>query len=156
MAKVMFNPMIDGITGKSGKIVFVNKSMSPRVKQSSQGYLRSHSNSSTNSIRQSNNRTAFSIITTTFNQLRQYQTAYQTWIDAANTFSTDYTVSPRSLFYSFYLAMWTGYGNGWWKPSKLIISTGFGVGSFGTGTFSNSFTNYSNLLWVNRFNAKWS
>ncbi|GMT50248.1 MAG: hypothetical protein IEMM0008_1787 [bacterium] len=125
MPRITLNPMFDGLSGRLKEIVFCKKSMSPKGKDLRQGYMRGFTSGVQRSIIQQNNREAFRIVTEKYNTIRLIQSVYSSWVGEAHRLSSQYTITPRSLFYTFFLDMWQASSSGLWKPADLALSGGF-------------------------------
>ncbi len=138
MPRITLNPMFDGLSGRLKEIVFCKKSMSPKGKDLRQGYMRGFTSGVERSIVQQNNREAFRIVTGKYNIIRGLTPVYRSWVREAHRLSAHYTITPRSLFYTFFLDMWQANSSGLWKPSDLALSGGYNL-----------------WVWNNRFLISW-
>lgn len=128
MAKIVFNRIIKSMSGRNNRVVWVRKKrMSKKFSIDSECYLRKYANSVEHSIIQQNNRKAFYIISSKYQILYKNIPEWSGWYEKANEYTNKYhhTISARSLFYSFFLASWQGFGSGLWLPSDLTPQIDF-------------------------------
>ncbi len=106
--KIRLNNFVQSVSGKSGKLVAVDRNMVSRNGKIIDGYLRGNPRKGTKNWLQINQANAFSLANAGYKQLKLNLLNWVTWLSKADELSILYAenITARSLYLSYVLKVY--------------------------------------------------